>query len=213
MRMRFAAVALVAVGWLHAMSATTFASVAVTSAVVSHTYEYDFIDPPNEGTIVVLNSTSTGNNFTTFDGATGFTSRLGVFGGTFNINVGGTGSVGTGSYLSAINGTVLFTSTGPIALASLPSSGDQFGGSFTVRNLVSNAVWKYDFNSLTGASITGTLANPAPAGNYELNFTGATFRVAGVGGPGSLAMALTIVPEPSSAAIAMIAAPLLRRRV
>jgi hypothetical protein len=189
------------------------AGIAVTSASISHTYTYDHTNPANEGTFVVLHSTTTGNAFTTFDGETGFTSTLDADNGEFRISVGGTTSNPQNAHLSSISGTVQFTVTaGTLTLLPGLLAGSQFGGNFTIRNIATSESWRYELNPSTGPSVTGALPLPAPAGSYEATFAGSTFRQTGVSSPGSLAIGLAVVPEPATLAALGFVGGIVRRR-
>jgi hypothetical protein len=177
-------------------------SFTVTRAHVEHVQSQD-------GTIsssqTVLDSTSTGNVFFTSSEARGirvdfdsepatlmtlaYSERTGLPPGV--------------SFQLEPLGFIEFTASAPFDAQYIDGTGAHVQSTYMVTQLATGA-----FANIDGSS-GQTLQFPAPVGAYRIDFYG---RCVYGTGPGFDTLALAVVPEPTMAAIAMIALPMLRRR-
>ncbi len=188
--------------------------IVATAAQVYHTIDVPLVGPPAES--IVLNSSSPGSIFSTFNGHAGVTAD---FSGPGTLRLDGYGVLNLTTpdspgynweytrgwmNLSVVDGTVSPT------LSTL-GQGVYFGGTITLKNLDLDQIWSIRFGPFTPIT-SGDLVLPAPSGNYGLTWDTRVTYMAGTTGSGTVTLNLNYVPEPSVLATMLPMAMVRRRR-
>jgi hypothetical protein len=190
------------------VAGATHAGMVARSAQVYHITSVPGPDPPTES--LVLNTSSPGSSFSTYNGRAGMTAdftgagtvRLDGYG--FNLIPGYNFEYTRGTIeVDVIGGTISPT-------ISTVDQGYYFGGTITLTNLDAEQTWTLRFGPFTPIT-SGDLVFPAPSGSYELTWDTRVTYMAGTTHSGTVALDLNFVPEPTMFG-AMLPLMVVRRR-